>query len=63
VIGPMPSCATCALYRPAEVGLVGDETATCSAFPDGIPAEILDGGFDHREPYPGDGGIRYRPRT
>jgi len=27
------------------------------AFPDGIPYEIWASGYDHREPYPGDGGV------
>lgn len=31
---------------------------TCAAFPDGIPTQILDG-FDHRKPFPGDGGVRF----
>jgi hypothetical protein len=31
----------------------------CEAFPDLIPAEIHTGRFDHREPFPGDHGIRY----
>lgn len=30
----------------------------CSAFPDGIPKEILKG-YDHRNPFPGDNGIRF----
>jgi hypothetical protein len=30
---------------------------TCQAFPCGVPDEIFLGGFDHRSPYPGDGGI------
>lgn len=31
---------------------------TCAAFPDGIPAAILEGD-DHRKPWPGDNGIRF----
>jgi hypothetical protein len=31
----------------------------CEAFPDGIPAEILVGTFDHHKPYKGDHGIQF----
>lgn len=31
----------------------------CKAFPNGLPDEIADYGYDHRHPYPGDGGIRF----
>jgi hypothetical protein len=34
----------------------------CAAFPNGIPAEIADGKFDHSKPYLGDSGIRFIPR-
>ena len=33
----------------------------CTAFPDDIPDDILEG-FDHREPYAGDNGIRWEPQ-
>jgi hypothetical protein len=35
------------------------ETWFCRAFPDGVPWDIYPEGFDHRLPYPGDGGIRF----
>ena len=31
----------------------------CDAFPDGIPRLIFNSGYDHREPYPNDNGIRF----
>jgi len=36
---------------------------TCDAFPNGIPEEILWGGRSHQSPYPGDGGIQFKPRV
>lgn len=34
----------------------------CDAFPERIPGEIYVGGFDHRQPFEGDNGIRFELR-
>ena len=33
--------------------------AYCAAFPESVPRDIFPGGFDHRRPYPGDGGVMF----
>ncbi|OJW20446.1 MAG: hypothetical protein BGO49_04355 [Planctomycetales bacterium 71-10] len=50
-----PICLRCRHF-------VDDRRWTCAAFPRGIPGPILVMEADHREPYPGDGGIRFEPR-
>jgi hypothetical protein len=47
------NCSMCAHYQ-------GNQR--CQAFPDGIPNPLWIGEHLHREPYSGDGGIRYQPR-
>lgn len=47
----------CTLCR--HMNIVGHRI--CAAFPDGIPMQIWDGDNNHREPYPGDNGIRFEP--
>jgi hypothetical protein len=32
---------------------------TCTAFPEGIPSEILQSEFDHRKPHEGDHGFQF----
>ena len=49
-----PACWTC-VHKHSGAG-------TCDAFPTGIPTPILTGEHQHRDAYPGDGGIRYTRR-
>lgn len=51
-----PICTGCERLRV-------DEGMACSAFPEGIPAAILDNETDHRRPVSGDKGIRFMPNT
>lgn len=34
----------------------------CNAFPNGIPEKIINGGHDHKNPFPNDNGIRFEIR-
>ena len=65
---PPPQCLTCQHLRLPPDG--GPEptwpngTGSCDAFPatvDAIPSEIWWNRADHRQPYPGDQGIRWEP--
>lgn len=49
-------CLACRWLRPPVRGRL-----VCVAFPAGIPAPLLAGSADHRDPYPGDGGVRFEP--
>lgn len=44
-----------------DPGSLPNGASPCEAFPAGIPREIATGAFDHREPHPGDNGVRYEP--
>lgn len=56
-------CALCRHFR--GVKWLGEEETTerliCEAFPEGIPEVILLDERDHREPFPGDRGVRFEP--
>lgn len=47
-------CSVCKHFN-----AVNRERETCAAFPDGIPADVLNNVVDHRRPVKGDHGIRY----
>jgi hypothetical protein len=52
----VPQCSFCKHYYLAEKAV---ENPKCLAFPEGIPDEIIENEYDHREPYQGDKGIQF----
>ena len=52
---PLAQCFWCRNW------MRGTYPLSCTAFPDGIPEDIIMGKFDHREPHEGDNGIQFEP--
>ncbi|WP_131736233.1 hypothetical protein [Actinomadura roseirufa] len=59
-------CDACARLRqradPEALTSAGAWIPYCDAFPERVPGEIYVGGFDHRQPYEGDDGVRFEMR-
>lgn len=53
-------CWACKRLREESVG-DPIQTGTCDAYPLGIPLEIFAEGYDHRNSFPGDNGLRFEP--
>lgn len=64
---PSRQCSNCVHFRDEleEVDdredLEADSVFACAAFPQGIPAAILEERHDHRKAFKGDQGIRFDP--
>ena len=55
-----PQCRKCRHDKTGVDGQVGK--SVCTAFPDGVPLEILLNRHDHRKPYQGDNGLRFEAK-
>lgn len=63
-IGGPTICALCTRLRAVSAtDKQGNDIFSCDAFPDGVPAKIQFGGFDHRQPFKDDGGVQFRAQA
>jgi len=51
----LPQCMNCTHFKRFRPGQVG----VCTAYPDGIPAAIMENAVDHRQAVDGDHGVRW----
>ena len=58
---PKSQCAACKRFRSwaSEENVLGLDGPFCEAFPGGIPDEVYENQADHRQPIPGDNGVRF----
>lgn len=60
-----PICSGCTHLQGGVLFSPGNRNrpAACDAFPAGIPQQILLSQADHRQPFAGDQGIQFDPKT
>jgi hypothetical protein len=58
-----PICVYCTRFHQRGDLASAPPGLNCDAFPDRIPAAILNSLVDHRKPYEGDHGLQFLPET
>jgi hypothetical protein len=62
--GNFSQCSYC-IHKHTKPAIAWNEVQsvvnTCNAFPERIPDVILYNHFDHRQHFPGDGGVKFAP--
>lgn len=55
----MPAICDACVHKGQETGEREDSPPACTAFKGGIPLDIWEGEFDHRDPHKDDHGVRF----